>query len=255
VTSDIENETDLVSLGKLFIGAGDASVVQIHFPANLGGPTASYVTASESAIQEAVARFQGETPAAPEEEPSEQATDDGSKDDSKDEPKKSGDKQPAPPPPLVDSSLTGVSGEQFAAQLAAVQTKSGKPMLDFPIHYPTKLAPSSSLIDDSRAFPIDGPGNDVYHGYKIVASMPTQGYMAYYGVSGTDWRNPPILDNPSEVRTLDGRDYLLSWDGGRLRFIGWKTERGSYWVDNTLLAVLTPGQMFGIAESTRRYTG
>jgi LCP family protein required for cell wall assembly len=254
VTSDIENETDLVSLGKLFIGAGDASVVQIHFPANLGGPSASYVTASESAIQQAVARFQGDAPVAPEEQP-EQPADGGSKGGSKGEPKKSSDKEPAPPPPLVDSSLTGVSGEQFAAQLAAVKTKSGKPMLDFPIHYPTKLAPSSSLIDDSRAFPIDGPGNDVYHGYKIVASMPTQGYIAYYGLSGTDWRNPPILDNPSEVRTIDGRDYLLSWDGGRLRFIGWKTERGSYWVDNTLLTVLTPGQMFGIAESTRRYTG
>jgi LCP family protein required for cell wall assembly len=252
VTSDIENETDLVSLGKLFIGAGDASVVQIHFPANLGGPTASYVTASEAAIQQAVARFQGEAPAAPEEPPA----DDGSDGDSQGGPKKSGDKQPAPPPPpLVDSSLTGVSGEQYAAKLAAVQTKSGKPMLDFPIHYPTKLAPSSSLIDDSRAFPIDGPGNDVYHGYKIVASMPTQGYIGYYGVSGTDWRNPPILDNPSEVRTLNGRDYLLSWDGGRLRFIGWKTEHGSYWVDNTLLTVLTPGQMFGIAQSIRRYTG
>ena len=151
--------------------------------------------------------------------------------------------------------VDGVSGEQFAAKLAAEQTKSGKPMLDFPIHYPTKLAPGSTLIDDSRAFPIDGPGDEKYHGYKIVASLPTQGYTAYYGVSGTDWRNPPILDNPSEVRTIDGHEYLLSWDGGRLRFVGWKTEKGSYWVDNTLLTVLTPGQMFGIAESTRRYTG
>ncbi len=246
VTSDIENETDLVSLGKLFIGAGDASVVQIHFPANLGGPSASYVTASESAIQEAVARFGGETPPAPEEQ---EPAEDGSKAKRR---KKSGDKPPAPPPPLVDSSLTA---QQFAANLAAEQTKSGKPMLDFPIHYPTKLAPGSTLIDDSRAFPIDGPGDEKHHGYKIVASLPTQGYTAYYGVSGTDWRNPPILDNPSEVRTINGREYLLSWDGGRLRFVGWKTEKGSYWVDNTLLTVLTPGQMFGIAESTRRYTG
>ncbi len=61
VTSDIEDETDLVSLGRLFIGASGAPVVQIHFPANLGGPSASYVTASESAIQEAVKRFEGES--------------------------------------------------------------------------------------------------------------------------------------------------------------------------------------------------
>ena len=71
VTSDIEDETDLVSLGRLFIGAGDASVVQIDFPANLGGPSASYVTASESAIQEAVKRFEGESEPPPEPQPTE----------------------------------------------------------------------------------------------------------------------------------------------------------------------------------------
>jgi LCP family protein required for cell wall assembly len=251
VTSDIENLTDVVSLGKLFIGARDASVVQIHFPANLGGPTASYVTASESAIRQAVARFEGESQPNPEQQPAEGGGG-GSKGGP---PKKSEAKKPAPPPPLIDSALTGVSGEQVAAELAAQKTKSGKPMLDFPIYYPTKLAPDSSLTDDSRAFPIDGPGDEEYHGYKFVATMPTQGYTAYYGVSGTDWRDPPILDNPSEVKTIDGRDYLLSWDGDRLRFVGWKTEHGSYWVDNTLLSVLTPGQMFGIAESTRNYKG
>jgi LCP family protein required for cell wall assembly len=249
VTSDIENETDLVSLGKLFIGAGDASVVQVHFPANLGGPTASYVTASESAIQDAVRRFEGESEPPPAEE---EPADDGSKE----KPPKKQDDKPAPaPPPLVDSSLTGVSGEEYAAKLAGVQTKSDKPMLDFPIHYPTKLVPNSALTDDSRAFPIDGPGDQKYHGYKFVAALPTQGYTAYYGVSGTDWKDPPILDNPSETRTIDGREYKLSWDGGRLRFVGWKTDKGSYWIDNTLLSVLTPGQMFGIAESIRTYTG
>jgi polyisoprenyl-teichoic acid--peptidoglycan teichoic acid transferase len=251
VTSDIENLTDVVSLGKLFIGARGASVVQIDFPANLGGPSASYVTASESAIQQAVARFEGESLPAPEQQPAEGGSKDGPS-------KKSDAKKPAPPPPpppLIDSSITGVSGEQAAANLAATKTKSGKPMLDFPIYYPTKLAPGSSLTDDSRAFPIDGPGDEEYHGYKFVATLPTQGYTAYYGVSGTDWKDPPILDNPSEVKTIGGRDYLLSWDGDRLRFVGWKTERGSFWVDNTLLSVLTPGQMLGIAESTRTHAG
>ncbi len=249
VTSDIENLTDVVSLGKLFIGARDASVVQIDFPASLGGPSASYVTASESAIRQAVARFEGESEPTPEPEPGGGGSNGGP-------PKKPDAKQPAPPPPpLVDSAVTGVSGEQLAAELAAQNTKGGKPMLDFPIYYPTMLAPDSSLTDDSRAFPIDGPGNDEYHGYKFVATLPTQGYTAYYGVSGTDWKDPPILDNPSEIKTIDGRDYLLSWDGDRLRFVGWKTEHGSYWVDNTLLSVLSPGQMFGIAESTRKYTG
>jgi polyisoprenyl-teichoic acid--peptidoglycan teichoic acid transferase len=250
VTSDIANETDLVGLGKLFIGAHNAPVVQVHFPANLGGPTASYVTASQQAIRDAVQKFEGETPTAT---PPQEAAASGSKSNKK---KKNGggskkSAKPTPPPPLIDSAL----GQQYAAQLAGAQTKGGKPMINFPIYYPTKLAVDSTLTDDSRAFPIDGPGNEAYRGYKIVAELPTDGYTAYYGVSGTDWRDPPILANPSEVKTIGGRDYLLSWDGDQLRFIGWKTDHGSFWVDNTLLNALTPGQMFGIAESMRHYKG
>jgi LCP family protein required for cell wall assembly len=243
VTSDIEDETTLVSLGKIFLAARHAPVVQIHFPANLGGPTAAYVTASESAIRQAVARFEGETPPPPQEPGG------GSRQKEQGKNRSGGPSKPAPPP-LEDATA---SGRQYAANLANSKTKSGRPMLDFPIYYPTELAPGSALIDDSRAFPIDGPGNDVYRGYKLVTEVPTDGYTAYYGLSGTDWKDPPILANPDQTKTIDGRDYLLSWDGGRLRVLGWKTDHGSYWIDNTLLNALTPGQMFGIAESTRNY--
>jgi LCP family protein required for cell wall assembly len=249
VTSDIEDPTTLISLGKLFLAARNAPVIQVHFPANLGGPSAAYVTASEQAIQDAVQKFEGEAPPPPQIEPEEQGG--GSQPEKKKSSKKSGAEKPAPPP-LIDASALG---QQYAAQLAGEKTKSGKPMVDFPMYYPTKLAPDSTLTDDSRAFPIDGPGKDAYRGYKIVATMPTSGYTAYYGVSGTDWKDPPILANPTETKTIDGREYLLSWDGDQLRFVGWKTEHGSFWVDNTLLNVLTPGQMLGIAESMRHYKG
>jgi LCP family protein required for cell wall assembly len=249
VTSDIEHETDLISLARLFIGARGAPVVQVHFPANLGGPTASYVTASQGAIRAAVRKFEGLEPAAtapPPQQPPPKKPSGGNKTKKKKPP-------PTPaPPPLIDSST---SGQQFAAKLAATKTKGGKPMLDFPIYYPTKLIPGSTLSVDSRAFPIDGPGSDVYHGYKLVAAVPSQGYEAYYGVSGTDWKDPPILSNPDETKTINGQEYLLSWDGPQLRLIGWKTDHGSYWVDNTLLDVLTPGQMFAIAQSMQKYGG
>jgi len=248
VTSDIANETDLVGLGKLFIGARNAPVVQVHFPANLGGPNASYVTASQKAIQDAVQKFEGATPTAP---TAPQQPAGGSKPKQKGGGSKKPPK-PAPPPPLIDASTLG---QQYAAQLTGAKTNSGKPMVDFPIYYPTRLAPDSTLTDDSRAFPIDGPGNAVYHGYKFVAELPTGGYTAYYGFSGTDWKDPPILANPSETKTIGGRNYLLSWDGDQLRFVGWKTAHGSFWIDNTLLNVLTPGQMLGIAESMRHYKG
>jgi hypothetical protein len=144
----------------------------------------------------------------------------------------------------------------MAQKLQQTKREDGDPMLDFPVYYPARLVPTSTVTADSRAFVIDGPGNDVYHGYKMVVERPGGSIPEeYYGVSGTDWQDPPILANPDETKTIDGRDYLESWDGSRLRLVGWKTPQGSYWVDNTLLNVLTPGQLLGIAESLRKLTG
>jgi LCP family protein required for cell wall assembly len=251
VTLEIQDGVDLINLAKLIVSAGSAPVVQVNFPANLGGPNASYVTASDAAIRAAVAKFQGEVSTPAEEESSDGSGDGGGGSTPGDASGSGGGSEPEPPP-LIDSTA---SGQEVAANLAATKTKSGKPMLKLPVYYPTLLAPGSAITTDSRAFPIDGPSDEVYHGYKIVASLPTDGYTAYYGVSGTDWKEPPILEHPDETREIDGQEYLLSWDGPALRLIGWKTDDASYWVDNTLVNVLTPGQMFGIAQSMQRYTG
>jgi polyisoprenyl-teichoic acid--peptidoglycan teichoic acid transferase len=267
VTLDIRNTGDLVSLAQLIVSANGAPVVQVHFPANLGGPTSTYVTASESAVRAAVAKFEGQTPTTiPGTTSNTSSSNGGSGGGAKGGSGSGGgggsggsSSTPAPPAPtLIDASS---SGHQVAATLANTKAKDGKPMVNFPIYYPTKLIPGSSLlteqdgVQESRAFPIDGPGNEVYHGYKFVAAVPSDGYEAYYGMSGTDWSDPPILAHPDETRTLNGTDYLLSWDGPELRLIGWKTDQGSYWIDNTLLNVLTPGQMFAIAQSMQKYTG
>jgi polyisoprenyl-teichoic acid--peptidoglycan teichoic acid transferase len=253
VTLDIRSWSDLIALTQLILAARSAPVVQVHFPANLG---TTYVTASQSAIKEAVAKFEGETPTAiPGESSGGSKSGGGSGGEgggSRSGGGGSGGSGAPSSPSVIDASA---SGQDYAARLAATKTKNGKPMLDFPLYYPTKLAADSTFTGDSRAFPIDGPGDDAYRGYKLVAQVPTDGYTAYYGVSGTDWKDPPILDNPDETRTIDGRDYLLSWDGPQLRLIGWKTDKGSYWIDNTLLNALTPGQMFAIAESMQKYTG
>jgi LCP family protein required for cell wall assembly len=259
VTLDIKTSGDLLALAQLLVAANGAPVVQVHFPANLGGPTASYVTASDSAIKAAVAKFEG-TAAEPVPGETSSSSNGGSGGSGGGSGSgggaSSGGSSPAPAPTLIDATS---SAQQIAATLEATKTEGGDKMLDFPLYFPTKLAPDSTLLtedpENSFAFLIDGPGDEVYRGYKFVAQIPTEGYYAYYGVSGTDWKDPPILDHPDETRTLNGRDYLLSWDGPQLRLIGWKTDEGSYWVDNTLLNALTPGQMFAIAESMQKYTG
>jgi hypothetical protein len=115
--------------------------------------------------------------------------------------------------------------------------------------------PGSYLTDDSNSYRIDGPGDSIYDGYTLVAEIPAgtngYGYTAYYDFTGTNWRDAPILDSPSDTQTINGDSYEMFWDSGRLRLVGWKTDKGSYWVDNDLLETLTPGQMVGMAEAMR----
>ena len=72
----------------------------------------------------------------------------------------------------------------------------------------------------------------------------------YYGISGTDWDDPPILENPTDTKELDGRTYDRYWDGDRLRLVAWHDKHdNSYWVNNTLSQSLSAEQMMQIAHS------
>jgi len=253
-TSDIADPETVIALLKTLIEARNAQLREIHFPANLGQATSTFVTASDEAIKETVHEFLGEEPAP---EPNLPADEDSSSDDEGDKGDKGGknkpDKEPEEEAPSGPAMLDA-SGQTLpmAQKLKATKRKDGDPMLGFDVYYPTRLVPSSIVDDDSRAFVIDGPDKEVYHGYKIVVDKPgTSVPTEYYGVSGTDWQDPPILANPSDSREIEGRDYLLYYDGGRLRLIGWKTKNASYWVNNTLSQTLSEAEMISIATSMR----
>jgi LCP family protein required for cell wall assembly len=256
-TSDINGPATLLNLGKLIFAAKDAPVQEIHFPTTSLGDSSGYVTSNSELVQKAVSQFLSPSGVAT------QASQGGSAKKGEKEGKGHGGggekpKPETPPPvPLIDSTA---SGQEYAELLQNTQHKqSGKPLLDFPIFYPTMLTPGSAIDDESRAFVIDGPGNDVYYGYRFVVTVPGApgaGFpTAYYGVSGTDWKDPPILANPSEEREIDGRTYQLFYDGDRLRLVSFKTDQGSYWVINSLTQQLSAGQMLGIAQNMREYTG
>ena len=255
-TSDIDSATTLLELIKTFLGASDATVNEVHFPAQLGGPDALYVTANDEDIKHAVQQFLGTegTPAPPPEGTNneEEKPDNGAGG----KPHHGGDDKPEKPPEDTGPAMEDVAatGEAVAKQLEAVKRKDGDPMLDFPVMYPTRMLPGSTLqtVDQaSRAFVIDGPSDDVFHGYKIVLDFFGNGFSEYYGVSGTDWVDAPILQNPSETREIDGRNYLLFYDGDRLRLVGWKTGKAAYWVNNTLTQSLDEDVMLSIATSMR----
>jgi len=249
-TSDesLRDPIEVLELMKTFVVARNAPINDVPFPAQ-AGPI--YVEASQEAIDAAVDQFMGTQSAADPAPAGEGERDRGGSNGggrgSKPEPEEPEDEGPA----MVD--VTG-AGQQYAAAFATQKTKDGDPMIEFPIRYPTKLTAGAMIDDESRAFVIDGPGDDVYHGYKFVASFAgASGYPEYYGVSGTDWQDPPILANPSESRVIDGEEYLLFYDAGRLRLVGWKEKQGSYWVINTLTQTLDEDEMLAIATSIDTY--
>ena len=58
-------------------------------------------------------------------------------------------------------------------------------------------------------------GRHKYRAYRIVASAGDIGQ--HYGIQGMNWSSPPILDNPSETRTLNGRRLRGKGSFGSLR--------------------------------------
>jgi LCP family protein required for cell wall assembly len=148
------------------------------------------------------------------------------------------------PAGLFDNKQTGED------QAVRVATDPKRP-ISFPVYYP-KLAVLGSTYQasDNRAYRIRDRGKNSYQAYRIVVSAPGNGQ--YYGIQGMTWKAPPLLDDPSEVRRINGRKYELFRDGDRLRLVAWRTDKAVYWVSNTLQQSLTNKQMLGIAESLTR---
>jgi polyisoprenyl-teichoic acid--peptidoglycan teichoic acid transferase len=229
-TSDIDDPETMLQILKLFLDAHDAPVKEIHFEGNVGP---SYITFSQEQMQGAVDQFLGiEATGGPRgggiEGAEEASGGDGGGGGDKDEPE----------PDLIDSSEFGAKlGGRFAEEVK------------FPVFYPTKLTPGSQFSSDSRTYQIEDDDGQIHNIYKFVIQTPLLG--EYFGVSGTTWTDPPILDNPSETREIGNRTYDLFFDGDRLRLVAWRMDKGAYWLNNTLLQSIEEGQMLEIAETMR----
>jgi LCP family protein required for cell wall assembly len=224
-TSDIEEAGVMLDVLKLFLSVADAPVREIHFKGNIGP---SYITFSQEEMKQAVEQFLGlEDTEGPRGGGALGGDDSGG----------DGGGGGAPEPALIDSAAFGRGvAEDLAGQV------------DLPVYYPTRLTPGSEFSGDSRAYEIEAEDGKIHDIYKIVVQAPLLG--EFYGVSGTSWEDPPILANPSETREIGGRDFDLFYDGDRLRLVAWHTDKGSYWLNNSLLQSIDEEQMLEIAETT-----
>jgi LCP family protein required for cell wall assembly len=223
-TSDIRSRAEVLRLLKLAVFSVDQPIREVHFEGEIGP---SYVTASSAKLQELAQEFLGveETP--------------GPRGELRPRKKRKRRAKDA-----LDLENTAALGKDQALQ--AVQQGAGGSL---PVYYPTQRTKLSIFVGPPRVYKLRGLDKKVYGGYRIVLKRGLVG--EYYGVQGTTWKNPPILDGASDKRRVGKRTFELHYDGDRLRLVAWRTRKAVYWVSNTLLQTLSERQMIAIARSTR----
>jgi polyisoprenyl-teichoic acid--peptidoglycan teichoic acid transferase len=99
-----------------------------------------------------------------------------------------------------------------------------------------------------RAYLLHDRHGIAHYAYRMTLVMnPSLGQ--YYGVEGTTWQNPPILNSPSATMFVNGKQLLLYANGSKLSLVAWRTPQGVYWVSNTLTDDITNRQLVAIAAS------
>ncbi len=146
---------------------------------------------------------------------------------------------------------SNVPGLEIARREGEDQAIVGARRAKFPFYFPTlRVSGSRYAGTEPRIYRIEDERGRKHRAYRLVVSKGVVG--EYYGIQGTTWREPPILDDPSETRKVNGRKLELHYDGRRLRLVAWRTKRAVYWVSNTLTQSLSTRQMIGIAASLKR---
>jgi LCP family protein required for cell wall assembly len=252
-TSDINDKETMLQVLKLFLASRNASINEVHFPAELGP---SFVYTTPEAVNGAVNMFLGiEASGGPR----------GSLEDGKGEEKKQGKKgkkkrpKPKKPqiakpkPPGSDGLVPAREAGEAEGEAAARKLGAG-----FPVFYPSRL-PSGAFyqesnsyehIQDPRVYHLKDTDEQRHAAYRMVGVLELDDGVHYFGIQGIQgWSDPPILNNPSLTKTIHGRDYDIYVDGDRVKMIAWHRGDNSYWVSNDLLQTLTNDQMVGIARS------
>jgi polyisoprenyl-teichoic acid--peptidoglycan teichoic acid transferase len=135
--------------------------------------------------------------------------------------------------------------------------------IGMPIYVPKLILTGSSYCSSETGMcPVETPSPDSYPRAYLVHDQQGTAHNAYrmtlvknavlgqyYGVQGTTWRNPPILDSPTETKVVNGKQLLLYVNGGKISLVAWQTPQAAYWISNTLTDDISNQQMVAIAAS------
>jgi LCP family protein required for cell wall assembly len=240
----------LINLFDLVAFSAGHAIKQIPFPAILlpcapsagtGNAAPCYVAAQAAAEQQAYRAFMTPTtPAASQGAASGAAAGHG-----------------AAPAAVVQGADVTSDPQDGQAQAAAL----GR--IGFPVYYPKLIAAGTSYCSGAagncpleiaspgsypRAYQIHDRSGVAHDAYRMTLALnPVLG--EYYGVQGTTWQNPPILNSPTLTRTVNGKQLRVYANGGKISLVAWRTPQAVYWISNTLTDTLGNRQMMAIAAS------
>ncbi len=89
----------------------------------------------------------------------------------------------------------------------------------------------------------------VHVSYRLERVGRERGSEGQFGVQAIRWSKAPILDSPSALRTIAGREYRIFLNGSKIHRIAWRIKDGVWmWVSNTLTDQLTNDEMVAVAK-------
>ena len=148
--------------------------------------------------------------------------------------------------PSGDNGLEKAPGPGKDQAVQAIQQGAGGQL---PVYYPTLRLKGSVFTGPPRYYKIRTPGNKYHKAYRMVIKRDKLG--EYYGVQGTTWKNPPLLEGGFDTIKAGKHTYEVHYDGDRVKLVAWRTPKAVYWISNTLLQSLNKEQMLSIARTAR----
>jgi LCP family protein required for cell wall assembly len=235
----LDNKKEVFKFAKTVLFTANNPVREVRFRVT-DAPDKVNLVASEPMLKESVSEFMNAKASA---KPREQT-----------EPTKAdiaASKQRAKRKKNKASSIKGLEEARAEGENQAIV---GARKIDFPFYFPTLRSSTAAYQgQEPRTYEIKDEKRKKHDAYRLVLAKGVVG--EYYGIQGTSWRDPPILDDPHETIVRAGRRLLVFRDGKRIRLVAWRTPKAVYWVSNTLTQSLSGQQMLGIATSLKRLGG
>ncbi len=240
---DLHTADGLINLFNLVAFSAGHTIKQIKFPAVLlpcgGGPglapvVACYVTANHNQLNSAYRQFMTPTHGGSGGHPHRKAK-------------------------------TSTAGAALTADQADGQSQvNSLGSFGMPVYYPRLIASGSRYCTNAtcsigpiansypRGYTLRDPAHHPHAAYRITLVLNSS-LGQYYGVQGTTWQNPPILNGSHQTKTVNGKQLMIYTNGGKISLVAWRNSQGVYWISNTLTDDLSNAQIIGIAASLTRH--